>query len=106
MILTLGSSIRAESQSVETSGSSVEFIFVPIPQWTSVLWLPSPFEAFASLRHLRVTETGRRHPRVSASALIREVRALREPRRMAPVVRLSLRLLRLDLLDRAAGVAP
>jgi len=42
---------------------------------------PSLVEAFASLRHLRVRETERRHPemrhpRVNAIAFIREVRVL------------------------------
>jgi hypothetical protein len=53
MILILGSSRRAASQSVETSGSSADVIFISD---RSVRFVPSAFKGLASPGHLRMME--------------------------------------------------
>src|SRR5712664_2776906 len=104
MILTFGSSRRAASQSVVTSGSSADVVMIPNssssfrdallaqarnPYSLSWLWIPG------SLALLAPSDAP-----IGASGNDEGAGSLQATRK------LTLRLLRLEFLDRAAGVAP
>src|SRR3954453_4085387 len=92
MILTLGSSIRAASQSVETSGSSVADVMAR--SYSSFRGAP-PELGFTRVR--LIICPSRQQPTWMARTRNPDV---------AAQGKLPLRLLRLDLLDRPAGLAP
>src|SRR5882672_12810241 len=103
MILTFGSSRRAASQSVVTSGSSVDVVMrLTSSQLSSC---PAVCRASTSLHHCRMKDVdgrdiGERKRRRPSDGYARAMTANVDGHS------LTLRLLRLEFLDRAAGVAP